>query len=115
MLTMLVKWTAGAALLGSLFWCSARDCVTLLLAIWTILIASFVYSNLKDRFLGIPVFLAAAGVLGSIFVLAIPSNITLAANVAVLVTFVVSLEVLKKKRFSSIAYARHRALMKASP
>jgi hypothetical protein len=109
MFITLLKWITGAAFLGSLFWCSARNCVTLLLAVWTIAIASFVYSNLKDRFLGIPVFLAAAGVFGSIFVLAIPGNITLAANVAVLVTFVVSLEVLKKKRRSSIALMRHRA------
>jgi hypothetical protein len=108
-LTMLVKWTAGAALLGSLFWCSARESMTLLLAVWTIAIALFVYSNLRDRLLGIPVFLAGAGVLGSICVLAFPGNITLAANVAVLVTFVVSLEVLRKKRRSPIAFARHRA------
>lgn len=109
MLTMLLKWTAGAAFLGSLFWCPTRDCVMLLLAAWMVAIGWFVHLNLGDESLGIPVSLAAAGVLGSVFVLAIPGNITLAANLAVFVTFVVSLEVLKKKRCSSIAYARHRA------
>lgn len=109
MRTMLLTWTAGAAVLVSLFWCSLGHCVMLLLTVWVIAIASFVYSNLKDKLLCIPVLLAGLGVLGLIFVLAIPGKITLAANVAVLVTFVISLEVLKKKPRSSIACMRHRA------
>lgn len=87
MLMTLLKWTTGTAFLGSLFWCSARDCATLLLAVWMVAIGVFVYSNLADRFFWIPVLLALAGVFGSIFVLAIPGKITLAANVATLVIF----------------------------
>lgn len=108
MRTNLLIWTVGAAILGSLFQCSARECVTVLLALWTILIGSFVYSNLKERLLYIPVLLAAVGVLGSILILAIPGNVTLIANVAAVVSFVASLEVLKKKRCSSTAFAKHR-------
>ncbi len=108
MLTTLLKWSPGAAFLSSLFWCPARDCAVVLLAVWTVAIGTFVYSNLADRFLWIPMLLAFAGVFGSILVLAIPANITLAANVATLILFVVSLEVLKRRR-SSIAFMRHRA------
>lgn len=108
MLTALLKWIAIATFLGSLFWCSARDCVALLVAVWTVAIGVFVYSNLAGRFLWIPVLLALAGVFGSILMLAVPANITLAANVATLVLFIVSLEVLKKHG-SSIAFVRHHA------
>lgn len=106
MRTTLLIWIAGAAILGGLFWCSARECMTALLALWTILIGSFVYSNLKERHLFIPVLLGAIGILGSVFVLAIPGNITLAANVAVVVSFVASVEVMKRR--ASIALVRHR-------
>lgn len=108
MLTTLLKWTTGAAFLGSLFWCSARDCTTLLLAVWMVAIGVFVYSNLAHRFLWIPAFLALAGVFGSIFVIAIPGSITLAANVATLVIFIVSVEVLKKKHRSAMVLMRQR-------
>ena len=99
----------GAAILGSLFWCSACQCVSLLLVIWTLAIGFLAYFNLANRFLWIPVLLALAGVFGSILVLAIPADIILAANVATLVLFGVSLEVLKDKRDSSVAVLRHRA------
>jgi hypothetical protein len=82
MLTTLLKWITGAAFLGSLFWYSARDCAALLLAVWTVAVGIFIHSNVADRLLWIPVALALAGVFGSVVVLAIPSNITLAANVA---------------------------------
>jgi len=95
MLTTLLTGIAGAALLGSLFWGSARDGVTLLLAVWTVAIGVFAYSNLADRSLWIPALLALAGVFGSILPLAIPGNMTLAANLAILLLFIVSLEVLK--------------------
>jgi hypothetical protein len=110
MLTTVLKWTMGTAFLGSLFWWSAGDCTTLLLAVWMVAIGILVYSNLADRFLWIPLLLALAGVFGSIFVIAIPGSITLAANVATLVTFIVSVEVLKKKHRSAMAVMRHRAL-----
>jgi hypothetical protein len=109
MLTTLLKSIASAAFLGSLFWCRASDCAVLLVAAWILAIAVFVYLNLADRFLWIPVLLALAGVFGSIFVLVVPANITLAINEAILATFMVSLEVLKSKRHSSMAFARHRA------
>jgi hypothetical protein len=109
MLTTVLKWTTGTAFLGGLFWCSAGDCTTLLLAVWMVAIGILVYSNLADRFLWILLLLALAGVFGSIFVIAIPGSITLAANVATLVTFIVSVEVLKKKHRSAMAVMRHRA------
>jgi hypothetical protein len=109
MLKTLLKWIVGAAILGSLFWCSNRECVALLLTVWTVAIGIFVYSNLADRFLWIPVLLALFGVFGSILVLAIPANIILAGNMATLILFAISLEVLKDKRHSSIAVLRHRA------
>lgn len=104
---VLWTWIAGATILGGLFWCSARECVTALLALWTILIGSFVYSHLKERLLYVPVILAAVGVLGSVVVLAIPGKITLAANVAVVVSFVASVELIKRR--ASISLVRHRA------
>lgn len=109
MLTTLLKWITGAAFLGSLFWCSARDCTALLLAVWTLAIGVFVYSDLADRFLWIPVLLALAGVFSSILPLATSPNMALVANAATLVLFMVSLEVLKKKHRSSMALIRHRA------
>jgi len=108
MLTTLLKWLAGSALLGSLFWCSARDCAALLLAVWVVAIGVFVCTNLPDRFLWVPVSLALAGLFSAILVLTIPANVSRTASVATLVLFVVSLEVLKKRR-SSLALMRHRA------
>lgn len=104
--TLLIRIT-GAAILGGLFWCSARVSVTVLLALWMILIGSFVHSTVKERFLYVPVLLGAIGVLGSIFVLAIPGNMTLAANVAVVVSFVASVELISR---ASISLVRHNGL-----
>jgi hypothetical protein len=108
MLTTLLAWITGAVFLAGLFWCSARDCVALLLAVWTVAIAALVYSNLANRLLWIPVLLALTGVFGSLFALAIPTNITLAVNEATLVLFIVSLEVLRKRRSATVSM-RHRA------
>ena len=115
MLMTLLKWITGAAFLGSLFWCSDRACVVLLLAIWTVAIGVLVYSDLADRFLWIPVLLALAGVFSSILPLAISPNVAVVANEAILILFIVSLEVLTKRRRSSIAFMRPSRLMKASP
>jgi hypothetical protein len=109
MLTTLLKWTMGTVFLGSLFWYSPGDCTTLLLAGWMVAIGAFVCSNLAERLLRIPVLLALAGVLGSIFLIAIPGSLTLAANVATLAIFIISVEVLKKKHRSAMAVMRHRA------
>jgi hypothetical protein len=109
MLTTLLKSFTGAAFLSSLFLWSARDCAVLLLAVWMVSIGVFVLSNLADRFLWIPVLLALAGVFASVFALVIPANIILAVNVATLVSFIVSLEVLKKKNRSWIVLMGQRA------
>jgi hypothetical protein len=109
MLTTLLKSFTGAAFLSSLFWWSARDCAILLLAVWMVAIGAFVLANLADRCLWILVLLALAGVFGSVFALLFPANIILVANVATLVSFIVSLEVLKKKNRSWLTLLRHRA------
>jgi hypothetical protein len=109
MLTMLLKSFTGAAFLSSVFWWSAPDCAVLLLAVWMVAIGDFVLSNLADRFLWIPVLLALAGVFASVLAFVIPANIILAVNVATLVSFIVSVEVLKKKHRSWIALLGHRA------
>lgn len=99
MLTMFSKWITGTVFLGSLFWFSAHDWVALLLlSTWMVAIAVLVRSDLMDRFLWIPMVIALAGVLGSVFVFAIPAGITLAVNELTLVMFVVSFEVLKKRK-----------------
>lgn len=115
MITLLSIGVPGAALLGSLFWCPARACATLLLVLWTVAIGIFVYLDLADRFLWIPVLLALVGVLGLVFVLAIPVNLILAANEATFTMFIVSLEVLTKKRRLFLTSIRHRDSMKNLP
>jgi hypothetical protein len=104
--TTLLKWFMVAALFGGLFWCSTGHCVALLVAIWAVATLVLVYSNLDERFSWIPVLLALAGLFGSILILAIPGDITLAINEAILITFLISVEVLKKER-RSVAFARH--------
>ena len=64
---------------------------------------------MAERLLWIPVLLALAGVFGSVFVLVVPANITLAVNEAILATFLVALKVLKSNRRSAMAFAGHRA------
>ena len=100
MLTTSLLWIVGAIILGSLFWCSVRECVALLLAAWTVAVGILVHSNLADRFLWIPVLLALIGVFGSIIVLASLTNMVLAANIATLTLFTVSVYVLKNNRRS---------------
>jgi len=107
MLEMVMKCASGAVFLGSLFWYPSADCVALLLVIWAIAIGVLVYSNLVDRFLWIPILLALTGVFGLIFILAIPANVTLAADEATLVMFVASLALFKKKSRSSMGSRSH--------
>lgn len=107
MFTTLSRLITGTAFLGSLFWFSAHEWVALLLlAAWIIAIAVVVRSNLVDKFLWIPVLIALAGVLGSVLVLAIPAGITLAANEVTLVMFIVSFQVLKRRRGNYEAVGR---------
>ncbi|HWR15447.1 MAG TPA: hypothetical protein VN577_11510 [Terriglobales bacterium] len=89
-------------------WFSARDSVTLLLIAWSTAIAVFAASDVTGRFIWIPVSLGLAGVMGSIIMLAIPANVMLASNIATIILFVVSLEVLKKIHRSCLASVRHR-------
>lgn len=92
----------------STLWFTARDSVCILLVVWTAAIAVFVESDVFRRFIWIPVFLGLAGVLGSIFMLAIPANVILVANVATLAVFIVSFEVLKKRQASPPERIKHR-------
>jgi hypothetical protein len=60
--------------------------------------------DLADKFLWVPVFLALAGVFSSILPLATTPSVALIANAATLVLFIVSLEVLTRKRRLSVAF-----------
>ena len=106
MLTTLLKWISDATFLDTSLLSSTRNYAALLLCVWVLAIGVFVYLNLRDRFLWIPVVLALAGVFASTVSLAIPGATTLVVNGVTLVIFVVSLELLKKKR-RSIAVVRH--------
>ncbi len=94
---ILVKCVSSMVFLGSLFWCPSGMCAALLLAVWTIGIALFAYSNVPEPFLWIPLLLALTGLFGAIFILAIPNTVILAAEEALLVVFMVSLGSLKKR------------------
>jgi hypothetical protein len=109
MLTTSIKWTAVAAFLVVLFRGSARDGAVLLLAAWTVAIAAFANRNMLERFLWIPVVLALGGVFGSLFVLSFPNPVSLLANEALLVLFVVSLDVLGEDRRLAIPLVHHRS------
>ncbi len=108
MLAILLKWITTAAVFGSLFFCSARDCAALLLVVWSVAIGILVCSNLGDRLLWLPVFLGLVGVFGSVFMLAIPVRINLAVNGITLAMFIVSLEILTKHGRSSLVVVKHR-------
>jgi hypothetical protein len=75
----------------STFWFAGRDSVALLLVVWA-------------------AGLGLVGVLRSMFMLAVPANVILAANVATLALFIISFEVLKKKRRSAHTLIKHRGL-----
>lgn len=92
----------------STLWFTARDSICMLLIAWTAAITVFVESEVIRRFIWIPVFLGLAGVLGTIFILAIPTNVTLLANVTALAVFIVSFEVLKRMQVSSRERVKHR-------
>jgi hypothetical protein len=76
--------------------------------IWTAAIAVFVDPDLRRRFMWIPVSLGFAGLMSSIFLLALPANVLLGANVITLVAFVISFEVLKMKQHSLLVLTRQR-------
>ena len=80
--------------------------VVLLLAVWLGAIAVLVCVDRAEKFLWIPALLAVAGVFSSILPFAISPNVALVANGVILILFIASLEVLKKRRS---LFMRHRA------
>ena len=88
--------------------------ILLLLAIWVGAIAVFVSSDWSDKHLWIPVFLAVAGIFGSILPVALAPNVALIANAATLVLFILSLERLRPRHWRAVAIVSHRHLMKAA-
>jgi hypothetical protein len=82
--------------------------VVLLVAVWFGAIAVLVYVDRADKFLWIPVLCAMAGVFSSILPLTISPNVAVVANGAILILFIVSLEVNNPKHRSTIALVRHR-------
>jgi hypothetical protein len=109
MYTRLLRWITIAAVLGSLFRCSSRVSVALLFGMWIVLIAMFGYMDVTDRFSWVPAMLGVGGVFGAVLALVIPGAVPLTANVAVLLLFVISLELLVKKRRSSPVVIKRKA------
>ena len=72
--------------------------VILLLVVWLAVVAVVVYEDTAEEFLWIPVFLAAAGVFSSLLPFATSSILAVAINGTILILFVVSLEVLQRRR-----------------
>ena len=109
MLTTLFTWIAGATLFDSPSWCTGDYCVAVLLAVWTVGIVVLVCSNIENRFLSVPVFLALSGVFGLVVVFAIPLTATVVANAITFVVFIVSLEALKNRpSVDAFAITKHR-------
>jgi hypothetical protein len=67
-----------------------------------------VRDSVRRRFVWIPVFLGLAGVLGIIFLMAVPANLILGADVATVGVFIVSFELLNKKQISPPERIKHR-------
>ena len=82
--------------------------ILLLLVVWVGAIAVFVSFDWPDNHLWVPVFLAIAGVFGSILPVAIAPNVALIANAATLILFILSLERLRSKRWRAVAFVNHR-------
>ena len=109
MLTTLFTSIEDATLLGSLSWCTGGYCAAVLLAVWTVGIVILVCSNIENRFLSVPVFLALSGVFGLVVVFAIPLTATVVANAITFVVFIVSLEALKNRpSVDAFAITKHR-------
>jgi hypothetical protein len=82
--------------------------ILLLLAIWVGAIAVFVSLDWADNHLWIPVFLAVAGIFGSVLPVAIAPNVALIANAATLVLFILALERLKPRHRRAVISVNHR-------
>ena len=74
--------------------------VVLLLVVWLAAVAVFVYEDSAEEFFWIPLFLAGAGVFSSLLPFAIPAIAAVAINGTILILFVVSLEVLQRRRLA---------------
>ena len=76
----------------------AGTVVVLLLTVWFAALAVFVCQETAQEFVWIPVLLSVAGVFSSILPFAIPCTAAVAINGTILIPFVVSLEVLQRRR-----------------
>ena len=82
--------------------------ILLLLAIWVGAIAVIVSSDWPDNHPWIPVFLAVAGLFGSVLPVAVAPNVALIANTVTLALFIVSLERFKSRHRRLVVFATHR-------
>ena len=82
--------------------------VLLLLAIWVGAIAVIVSSDWPDNHPWIPVFLAVAGLFGSVLPVAVAPNVALIANAVTLALFIVSWERLKSRHRRVVVFVSHR-------
>ena len=80
----------------------------LLLAVWAGAIVVLVNADRADTFLWIPVLLAVAGMFSAVLPLAISFNVSVVANGATLILFIVSLEILNPQHRLAISRIRHR-------
>jgi hypothetical protein len=104
---MLLEAIPPTALSDSLFGYSAPKFAALMLASWAIVVGAFVCSNFSANLHWVPVLLGIAGVLGSIFLPVVTGYATLAINVATLILFLVSVDMLKRRQLL-IVPIRHR-------
>jgi hypothetical protein len=86
----------------------------LLLAIWVVPAATLIYVDWTDRFLPIRMLLAAAGVFSLALPLAISSYLAPLGHAAMLVSFIVSLEILNLKYRPASLRFQTSPLMKAA-
>jgi hypothetical protein len=107
MLTMAIRLFTGSVSAGSVLWFALRNCATLFLIMWTAAIAVFDDSDMLERFLWVPVSLGFAAMFGAVFILAIPSHVIMAFNIATLLPFMILSDAGKTKRCSPVAVTRN--------
>jgi hypothetical protein len=107
MLAIATKLFAGSVSVGSFLWFAIRNCAMLLLIIWTSAITVFDDSDMLERFLWVPVCLGFVAVFGAVFILAIPSHLIMAFNMATLLPFMILSELGNTKRCSPVAVTRN--------
>jgi hypothetical protein len=93
----------------STLWLTTRDIISLLLVVWAAASVVFVDSDVVKWFICLPVSLGLVGVLSTLFMLAIPNNVMLVANMVTVAIFIVAFEMLKKnQRVCSLEAIKHR-------